>query len=158
MNKKIFLLSLVLLLAGRLFAAGTLQLIVLAADGTETNYVLTDVRKIVFESDEMTVKLKSGSGITNVRGVKFESLGGITGMENLKEDERSISVFPNPVKNYLTITGVDKSTQINLLDLTGTLLQSIPVQDHSTNIDVSALQQGIYLLQIGEKVVKFIKQ
>ena len=153
--KKIFFLSLVLLLAGRIFAAESLHLITLTADGTEASYVLTDVRKIVFDNNTMTVNLKVGAEATNVTCIKFSSMG--TGLENLKT-ESSIFVFPNPVKTYLTITGVDKHAKINLMDLTGTLLQSISAQENATNIDVSTLQQGVYLLQTGEKIVKFIKQ
>ena len=157
MNKKIFLLSLVLLVAGRLFATEELHLITLTADGTETPYVLTNVQKIVFENNSMTVNLKSGDDATNVMCIRFGLKEPGTGLENLKS-ESSIFIFPNPVKTSLTVTGAAKDAKINLLDLTGTLLQSIPAQENSTQIDVSTLQQGIYLLQMGEKTVKFIKQ
>jgi hypothetical protein len=80
-----------------------------------------------------------------------------TGIINPKA-EPTISVFPNPVKTYLTVSGANKGLTINLLDLNGTLLQNILMQDSATNIDVSALKQGTYLLQIGKQVVKFIKQ
>ena len=157
MNKKVFLFGLVLLLAGRLFATEEMHLMTLSADGTETAYVLTNVQKIVFENSTMTVNLKSGDDATDVMCIRFRLMEPGTGLENLKS-ESSIFVFPNPVKTSLTITGVEKNVKINILDLTGVLLQSISSQENSTNIDVSALQQGIYLLHTGEKVVKFIKQ
>jgi len=80
-----------------------------------------------------------------------------TGIKNLKV-ESSIFVFPNPVKEYITVKGVKKDAKINLYDLTGGLLQSIPAEENSTNIDVSSLRQGTYLLQVGEQTVKFVKQ
>ena len=86
-----------------------------------------------------------------------QSPSGITGIKNQKI-ESSIFVFPNPVKTYLTIEGVNEGAKIDLLDLNGTLLQSILTQDNSTNIDVSSLSQGMYLLQVEGQVVKFIKQ
>ena len=72
--------------------------------------------------------------------------------------ESAISLFPNPVKEYLSVNGVKADAIINLYDLNGKLLQTIPVQENSTTIHVSSLQQGIYVLQIGEQLVKFIKQ
>jgi len=80
-----------------------------------------------------------------------------SGFENPKV-ESSIFVFPNPVKEYLTVSGVEKGETINLYDLSGGLLQTIPAQENSTKIDVSSLQQGVYVLQIGKQQVKFIKQ
>ena len=70
----------------------------------------------------------------------------------------AVLVFPNPVKEYFTVSGVVKDAKINLFSLSGTLLQSVFAQDSATNIDVSGLQQGTYLLQVGGKTVKFIKQ
>jgi len=156
MNKKVLLLSLVLLVAGRLFAVGESQLITVSADGTETAYALPDVQKIVFENDSMTVKMKSGTGATGITCIKF-LLSDNVGIENLKPASK-VFVFPNPVKTNLKVAGVDKNAKINLLDLSGKLLQSITAQDNSTDIDVSALSPGLYLLQIGEQVIKFIKQ
>jgi hypothetical protein len=62
------------------------------------------------------------------------------------------------VKEYLTVNGMKKDAVIKLYDLTGILLQSVPTQENSTNVNVSSLQPGVYLLQIGEQFVKFIKQ
>lgn len=139
-----------------LFAEEEWHLITLNADGAKTSYVLSDVQKIVFENDLMTVNLKSGSDATGITQVSF-LFSDQTGIENLKP-ESSIHVFPNPVKTNLTIAGVDKNVKIKLFDLNGTLLQSIPAQDKMTNIDVSSLQQGVYLLEVGKQVIKFIKQ
>ena len=156
MNKKIFLLSLVLLVAGRLFATGELHLITVSADGTETPYALPNVQKIVFENDSMTVKMKSGTDATGITCIRFLLMDDV-GIKNLKPESK-VFIFPNPVKTYLKVAGVDKNAKINLLDLNGKLLQSVSAQDNSTDIDVSALPSGLYLLQIGEQVIKFIKQ
>ena len=79
------------------------------------------------------------------------------GLKNQKADA-SIFVFPNPVKEFLTVNGVKKDVKINLCNLDGSLLQTLPAQENSTNINVSALPQGVYLLQVGNQFIKFIKQ
>jgi hypothetical protein len=326
MNKKIFLFWVVLLITGQLFAAQESKLITLTADGSETAYALTNVQKIVFEDNTMTVNMKSGDDVTGVTRISFllegldysnlkinevsgvgdtdcdkfyelinmgdvdiplegckiyynangtvgesfppiderltwtgnasqtakagklfsligrnggncsdpptpnsfalgitperiliitlkDPAGNIidrcvraedTGQYAVGRDfsfsrvpdgtgpfyftyptpdqlngndakglllvpqnglgikypkaESTIFVFPNPVQTYLTVSGVDKDVKINLLDMNGMILKSIPAQDKTTDIDVSALQQGTYLLQMGNQVVKFIKQ
>jgi len=156
MNKKIFLLGLVLLMAGRLFATDESQLITVKADGTETTYALPDVQKIVFENNTMTVNMKSGADATEVTCIRF-LLSEQSGIENQKP-ATPIFIFPNPVKTNLTVAGVNKNVKINLIDLSGKLLQSILARDNSTDIDVSSLSPGLYLLQVGEQVIKFVKQ
>jgi len=154
MIKKIFLFGFALLAAGQFLAAQSFNMITLSADGAEKSYALSDVQKIVFDNNTMTVNMKSGSDATNITSISFSE---ITGIENQKV-ESSIFVFPNPVKETLTVKGVKKGAVINLYGLTGGLLQTVPAQDNSTNIDVSSLKQGIYLLKVGEKTIKFIKQ
>ena len=154
MKQKVFLIAVVLLMVGRLFANQELQLVTLSADGTETTYTLSNVQKIVFENNTMTVVMKSGSDATGITCISFSDYVGI---ENPKT-VTSISVFPNPVQTFLTVAGADKNTKINLYDINGRLLKSIPAKDDSTEINVSSLTPGLYLLQVGEQVIKFIKQ
>ena len=154
--RKIFLLTVVLLITGRLFAEEESQLITLSADGTETVYALSDVQKIVFENNAMTVNMKSGSGATEVTCIRF-LLNDNVGIENPKLAP-SVFVFPNPVATNLTVAGAKKGVKINLFDLNGKLIRSVLAQENSTGINVSSLPQGLYLLQVGEQVVKFIKQ
>lgn len=143
-----------LLIAGQLCMAQEYNLITLNADETETVYALSDLQKIVFENNAMTLKMKTKSDVTNVVSIRFAEA---TGIENPKPD-LSIFVFPNPVKNVLTVSGAHENGIINLYSLTGTLLQSIPAQESATHIDVSSLSPGIYLLRVEDKTVKFIKQ
>jgi len=156
MNKKIFLLGLVLLFAGWLFAEPELHLITVSSDRTETSYALPNVQKIVFENNKMTLKMKSGLDAKDIICIRF-LLQDNSGIEKQKAPS-PVFIFPNPVKTTLTVAGVDKNVKINLLDLTGKLLQSALAQENSTDIDVSALPQGVYLLKVGKQVIKFIKQ
>ena len=156
MNTKGYLLGIFLLITGQFLAAQESKLTTLSSDGTETIYALPDVHKIVFENNTMTVNLKSGSDVTDILCVRFLT-SETTWVENLKS-ESSVFVFPNPVKTHLTVTGVSENVRINLFNLNGILLQSILTEKNPTNIDVSSLQQGLYLLQVGEQIIKFVKQ
>ena len=158
MNKKVFLLGLALLVAGQFLAAQVFQIITLSADGEETTYALSSVQKIIFENNTMTIDMKTGDDVTNITRLSFAQDFSEDNVDIENPDVAVVFVFPNPVENYLTVTGVNKNVKINLLDINGNLLQSIITQDNITDVDVSSLQKGIYLLQIGEQVVKFIKK
>ena len=156
MIKKSFLLGLALLVAGQFMVAQTFKMIVVKADGTDEAYAVSDVQKVVFdlENNTMTVNMKAGADVPNVTSLSFDET---TGIESPKV-ESSIFVFPNPVKETLTVKGVEKDAIISLYDMSGKLLQAITSQENSTDINVSSLQQGIYLLQIDKQIIKFIKK
>jgi hypothetical protein len=153
MMKKMNLLGVVLLIAGQLFAQ-QLQLVTVSADGSQTVYALSDMRKIVFKNNTMTVNMKSEADVTGIVSVRFNAA---TDIETIPS-KPSVFVDPNPVKTQLTVAGVEKNVRINLFHLNGALLQNILTQDNPAVIDVSSLQPGIYLLQIGDRTVKFVKQ
>jgi len=74
---------------------------------------------------------------------------------------QKLSVFPNPTKNQLTISGVNTSVlTISIVDVTGKMVKVI--EGNSAVINVSDLTQGIYFLQIqteqGLYNSKFIKE
>ncbi len=58
----------------------------------------------------------------------------------------NIQVFPNPVSDWLTIHVSDHHIlNLNILDLSGRILQQLPIEQHS-KIDLKSYPQGIYLL------------
>ncbi len=72
----------------------------------------------------------------------------------------SIKIYPNPVKDILTITNTENIT-VKILSVSGSLLKE---QSSSSNItlDLSFLNSGIYILEIsnlkGKKTTKILKQ
>jgi hypothetical protein len=154
MIKKILLLTVVMLTAWQLMSAQSYNLITVGADGTETTFAVSAVQKIVFDNSAMTVNMKSGNNMPGISCVKFSDQSGIEKMEV----ETSVLVYPNPVREYLTVSGVSKGEKINLSDMNGYVLQTVFSNGNTTEINVSALQKGVYLLQVGYKTIKFIKQ
>ena len=81
----------------------------------------------------------------------------ITGIEKPKT-ESSIFIFPNPTKENITVNGVKKGVTINLYDSAGRFVQTLTAQEGFTDINVSSLQQGVYVLQVDGQQINFIKQ
>ena len=70
----------------------------------------------------------------------------------------SVQVFPNPTHDYLIVKGLETDQSARVYSLEGQLISTTPVGATETKINVSDLQQGSYLLQIGAEIVKFIKK
>jgi len=102
-----------------------------------------------------------GYGVMIVRIKSLYSLN--TSLSSTKSSTEKIHIFPNPVKDILTISnGKDYSTFI-VTNLNGQILLSKKNPEKSSDINLSSIEQGIYLLkginQTGktELLGKFIK-
>ena len=93
---------------------------------------LNNIRKIVFSPSQLDVPTGDAS-------VNAESL---------------YVVYPNPTQNLLHIQGADDETPLRIYTMEGKLVTSAEGQA----IDVQALSNGTYLLQIGTQVARFIKE
>ncbi|MDD3080029.1 MAG: BspA family leucine-rich repeat surface protein [Paludibacter sp.] len=59
----------------------------------------------------------------------------------------SLSIFPNPVKDYLHIKGLTENSTISVLDLSGKIILS-NLCSMNGNINLNNLPTGLYILQI----------
>ena len=60
-------------------------------------------------------------------------------------------VFPNPVTNYLEVTGVVAGDKISVLDLTGRVLIEKVAKSNNEIVDVNKLQNGIYIVKLQDE-------
>lgn len=72
--------------------------------------------------------------------------------------ETSWAVYPNPVKDVLTVVAPDEvaTAPAALFDITGRQINYGKMDDNTIN--VSALPSGIYILKLGNSSTKFVKE
>ena len=68
----------------------------------------------------------------------------------------SIGIFPNPVSNTFTISGINDFQQMNIYSIDGRLVRHDTVGS-GQNIDISELPQGLYYVNINKQNLKLIK-
>ncbi len=66
----------------------------------------------------------------------------------------TVIVYPNPTHEVLCVQGIPDDATLRVYSTTGQLL----VTAQGTQINVSQLPQGTYLLQIGTQVMRFFKE
>lgn len=101
-------------------------------------------------------------GEWTVHGTNFcEGIGTMSAAEINSITQNSVVVYPNPVKDMLTVKGqqLNKVQRGSILDLSGKVLQTftLPFQNNAA-LNVQKLTPGVYVLQIDGQPVKFIKQ
>lgn len=78
-------------------------------------------------------------------------------------DEESFSIFPNPVKNELTVSLYRQDfTRYEVLNLEGQLILSGTIWDEEFNLKLNNVSSGLYLLklsgQMETRLIRFVKQ
>lgn len=145
---------LLLLFASMLYANEVSNMVAVSADDDNTTYALADVNRINVIADansaSMTIVDKDGNEFAGYVKILFAEAP--TDIEELGFTQ--VYVFPNPVVNTLKIQGVDENTPLEVYNLTGKSL----LKDKGTELDITSLSQGTYILRINNQYVKFIKK
>ena len=133
-----------------------LNLVVEHRSGADLLQDIAIIGKLVYVGDELQLLDDEGDilatePLDKIKKITFFVHGPVTNIENM--DTNSILIYPNPTRDVLMIEGVDSQT-LRVYDLQGRLIKT----ENSTQVDVSNLAEGIYLLQIGTQVVRFIKK
>ena len=153
--KNRFILLFVLLCSMQVMAKQT-QLVVHMMDETLQIQSVALIGKWMFVDNQVQLISHDGSllaqePIESIRKITYVVSNEPDAVENVMGED--IVVYPNPTYDVLMIRGIEVQT-LRVFDMQGQLLQ----KTEGTQVNVSELSVGSYLLQVGTQVVKFTKQ
>lgn len=96
--------------------------------------------------------------LEDVKKITFKEDGSTDIIENTIEKEVSLNAYPNPTQNALFLSGLKEGESINIFSTDGQLIRKLIATGENMQIEVSSLKNGIYLLQSGLSIIKFIKE
>ncbi|MDD4673844.1 MAG: T9SS type A sorting domain-containing protein [Bacteroidales bacterium] len=112
---------------------------------------------------QMVYTTNTGTNGSVAQGVQqpFE-ISAVTGIEEAKSIQLSVSAYPNPATYYLTLEVRDfrlSNLTYQLYDMQGKLLQSERITGNQTSIVMSNLVPAIYFVKVieGNKEIKTFK-
>ena len=71
-----------------------------------------------------------------------------TGVSEIASIANSVKAFPIPANSYFTITMKSTDATVDVLDITGKLIESVAVTMGEAKLDVSNYNNGVYFYQI----------
>jgi len=77
------------------------------------------------------------------------------------EQDATLKVWPNPVldgKLIVEIPANSEGSVIQIYDISGQLVLTRPMNHPKTEIDISHLPNGVYIVRVGHRSVRIIKQ
>jgi hypothetical protein len=104
--------------------------------------------------------------ITSTAGfytVTVTDTNGCTGFANIlpvsvkSEQMQSVKVFPNPAGNTVFVEGLKQEEGYEIFNVVGMKLQEGILKDADSKIDIATIPKGVYLLKIGERSMKLVK-
>jgi Leucine-rich repeat (LRR) protein len=112
-----------------------------------------------------------GNSVSNTAGIYFDYNWPVitntasTTVALLAKDtfeDKTVSVYPNPVKDAVHVSAKDNITSIQLFDVQGRLIETVLENDREVNFDLGKNTSGVYFLKIytkkGVTVAKLIKE
>ena len=156
MKQKLFFSLLALLIGAQVTAT---DLVLVKIDGTQQLQDISTIGKWVYVGDDLQLLSHDGSvlaqePVLNIRKITFAESSGTdtpTSMENIQST--SVVIYPNPSQDMLIVSGIEAQA-LRVFDMQGRLLKA----ENGTQVHVSDLAEGTYLLQVGTQVVRFIKK
>ena len=158
--KKIYKLMLLLTLGAGTFSFAQTGVIVTYYDGNVQNFTVADAGKLYFESDNLYVKTDVAATPTTIpvsiiRKITFSNTLAIAGFG---ENKDHLALFPNPGNDVIRISSDSpQDLKTSIYNLTGQRVHQ-GIYKPGQDIDVSALQSGLYLVQVNGVTIKFSKK
>ena len=168
MKHKKLKLSALLLLGLGLTVLQAQTMYVRPTSGTQTAYMLSNIKKMNFSSGNIAVNKISGVpdnyALSGIRYLNFQDL--TTNIEMPEKQEGAVQLYPNPVVNFLNINvsqTLSQSYVIEILSIDGREVykEKMNGKNEGYQINVSILPHGIYFCKINNGIttetIKFIK-
>lgn len=132
------------------------NLVLLKSDGSQQLQDIATIGKWVYVGDDLQLLSHNGEvlaqePVMSIRKIAFAEPSNPTAVDNVTSQD--IVVYPNPTQDVLLINGIEAQA-LRVFDLQGRLLKA----ENGTQVNVSNLAEGTYLLQVGTQVVRFIKK
>ena len=76
--------------------------------------------------------------------------------EDVKENgSHSFTLYPNPANDFVTLKGEDLGT-VRIYNALGQMVEEFEANGSETNINTAGYGNGVYVVKVGEKVMRFV--
>lgn len=112
------------------------------------------VASISFEGDNAVVRYSDNSTETSpIEQVKISFAYSTTGIKTV-----SVFNFTGIVDGQLHLSGLKAGALIQVFDTAGRVQARAKAADGDTVLDVNSLNSGVYMVRVGNQVIKFMKK
>ncbi len=143
---------LLLLVSSAVMADNFAYLSIVHTDG-QTDFSISSIQKITFSDGNMVINLSDGTEqklpMTSLSRMFF-STNGTDGVSVLENQNSTFQLKEGMLKILSP-----KGDFINIYDMNGRVVRSVPVHSEETSIDLKGLEKGVYIVRTKSESRKF---
>jgi hypothetical protein len=133
----------------RAYVSGVMLNLLIAEFTLSSNATANPLSGTTFDfTTPQTITVKSQSGDYQDWVVTVTFRVGIDELSNY-----NVKVYPNPATDFLTISGLQKGSEIKLATLSGSIVHSMVSECNTEKIDIRKYRKGLYFVIIGNERV-----
>ncbi|MCX6272190.1 MAG: serine hydrolase [Bacteroidetes bacterium] len=102
------------------------------------------------------IRFRSQNAYGNLLYIDDVEVSSVAGMAEITQNN-DLKVYPNPAKNIVNVSGMERNDNVCLMDMTGRLIECKRNTEGQLQFDLSALAPGMYLIQSEEIVKKVLR-
>ena len=147
MKPTLLKITLLMLCFSTLIVHGQSKLIIHEQGGATQSFLLSAIKKLTFADDFMLVERKTENtipfSIPKIASMSFQSSVNI-----IEKQNESLSIYPNPVTNNVTVSNSEIIDELKIFDMQGKIYLHLFPKQEIINIDMTSFSAGLYFLQI----------
>ena len=148
---------------GGFMEAGRLTSSIKATGDQFGNSMSASNTDLVIAAHQDDIETFPNSGLCNLDSIVDNGaidlfrFGTTTGLPDI-DVESGISIYPNPTSEHLTISSSESFESVEILNVDGRILRSVPLTSNEQQISTTDLPAGLYFLRVGQrKPLSFVK-
>lgn len=132
------------------------DIVVQTSSGGQTSVPLDNVRKITFDNGNMVLSTNGNEDfelpLDDIMKILFDEDG--SNVDRIVTDA-NLKLVRNS-RNSIGVTGLETATDARIVNTAGSIVM-IQRQWNGSDLDISALPSGVYVLVVGNNIFKFSK-
>lgn len=151
--RKLFLTALMSLGLACFVSAQSVTFTIVKTDGTSTSYVMSSDAKIYYSDTQLFINNNEtvSYDLSSLRKAYFSVTEDINEVEN-----QQLAIYPNPAKDVLKINNIIDNQLVTIYSINGAVIKKINASGN-TEINISDLRPGMYVVSAGNSFSKFVK-
>ena len=153
--KKLLITALMLIgLASSALAQDEVLFTIMKTDGSTTDFVMNKDARIYYSDTQL--QFFDGNQTVSINFSEIRKAY-FTEPQDVEEiDNQQFAIYPNPAKDVLGISGIAENQEVTIYSINGAVMMKL-IASEGSEINISDLRTGLYIIGVGNEFSKFIK-
>jgi hypothetical protein len=162
MKQKILLLMLLVFAGTEASQIIAQSLIIRSVGGTEDTRSLGSLQKFSFSATNLILTSVSGSteafSLSAISKLYFADVPIVSGITTQYENAGNLLLYPNPAENIICLQNLPEGNFfVTIYRMDGVMVLKAQISS-GEDVDISMLEEGLYLLNVNDQTTRFIKR